>query len=173
MKLASHNSLSYYPPQWWVVPFNWMARCQSLTIEQQYERGVRLFDIRVKIVNSEAYSGHGVATYKVDFDEIFEFLNRKGDCTVRIIQERGGDDHFILFVETLMWLYPHIEYVGGQRKRDWKKMVDLPEPDFNHLYWKHEKWWMIPYPYLYAKKHNKENMRYLNDRSWSMFDFIE
>lgn len=172
MKLASHNSLSYYPPQWWVIPFNWMAKCQSLTIEQQYERGVRLFDIRVKIVDGKVYSGHGIATYIVDFDTIFSFLNEKGDCTVRIIQETSDDNLFVNFVENLMRLYHDIKYVGGQRKKDWKKMINLPEPDLNHLYWKHERWWMIPCPYLYAKKHNEENQKYLNDSSWSMFDFL-
>ena len=172
MKLASHNSLSYYPPQWWVIPFNWMAKCQSLTIEQQYEKGVRLFDIRIKIVDDKVCSGHGVATYKVDFDAIFDFLNKEGICTVRIILESGNDDIFRRYVGYLMKAYQNIEYAGGQRKRDWKKMVNLPEPDLNHLYWKHDRWWKIPFPYWYAKKHNKENQRYLNDVSWSIFDFI-
>lgn len=172
MKLASHNSLSYYLPQWWVVPFNFMSKCQSLTIEQQFKKGVRLFDIRVKIVCNEIYSGHGIATYKVNFNEIFQFLNEKGGCTVRIIQERGGDNLFIEFVKKIKVLYPDIEFVGGQRKRDWVKMVDLPEPYIRHFYWMHKKWWMIPFPFLYAKRHNKENQRYLNDQVWSMFDFV-
>lgn len=174
MKLASHNSLSYYPPQWWVVAFNWMARCQSLTLEQQYAKGVRLFDIRIKIVNDKVCSGHGIATYKVDFDEIFSFLNNKRDCSVRIILESGNDTRFRIFVEYLMKIYQNIEYTGGQRKRDWKKMINLQEADITHLYWMHKKWWMIPFPYLFAKRHNnKENQRYLNDSSWSMFDFIK
>ena len=173
MKLASHNSLSYYPPQWWVIPFNWMARCQSLTLEQQYDKGVRLFDIRIKIVNNTLYSGHGIATYKVDFDAIFSFMHDKGDCTVRIILESGNDTRFRIFVEYLMKIYQNIEYTGGQRKRDWKKLVNFPESDITHLYWMYKKWWMIPFPYWYAKKYNKENQRYLNDSSWSMFDFIK
>lgn len=173
MKLASHNSLSYYPPKWWVIPFNWMARCQSLTIEKQYERGVRLFDIRIKIVNNKKYSGHGVATYKVDFDSIFGFLDNKGDCSVRIILESGNETSFRVYVEYLMKKYRNIEYTGGQRKQDWKKLVNLPEADINHFYWLHKKWWMIPFPALYAKRHNRDNQRYLNKTTWSMFDFIK
>lgn len=176
MKLASHNSLSYYPPQWWVIPFNWMARCQSLTIEQQYERGVRLFDIRLKWSkkHQDWISGHGIATYNVNIWQILSYLDFKQGCTVRIILEKGNELEFIRDVKEFINVFPDIEFICGRKKKGWVKLLpELPETDMNHLYWTHERWWKIPFPYLYAKKHNKENQGYLNETVWSMFDFIE
>ena len=47
--LGSHNSLSYLPIRhlWQRVCAPW-ARCQRLTLREQYDAGVRLFDIRVR-----------------------------------------------------------------------------------------------------------------------------
>lgn len=50
--LASHNSFSYAKPyKWWMYLFIPWARCQNKTIEQQYNSGVRYFDIRVRFNN--------------------------------------------------------------------------------------------------------------------------
>ena len=58
MILASHNSLTYYKPQWYLRPLAWIGRCQSKTIQEQYELGVRYFDIRIKYDDYTAISGH-------------------------------------------------------------------------------------------------------------------
>lgn len=48
MKLASHNSMTYLPiKKWWLKPFRFIAQCQNKTIEEQYQAGVRMFDIRI------------------------------------------------------------------------------------------------------------------------------
>lgn len=71
LKLGTHNSLSYHLPQWWMIPFMWMARCQRLNIEEQYVLGVRYFDIRPKLVGGRVVAGHGLATYKLDMDKVW------------------------------------------------------------------------------------------------------
>ena len=49
MLLGSHNSLSYLSPmKWYMIPFHFMAKCQSVDYKTQYEKyGIRLFDIRL------------------------------------------------------------------------------------------------------------------------------
>lgn len=49
MKLASHNTVTYPTiKQWYLRPFTFMARCQSRSHIEQYKRGARFFDIRVR-----------------------------------------------------------------------------------------------------------------------------
>ena len=43
-KIGSHNSMTYLPPKkWYMYPFKFVAKCQSSTIEEQYEK----YSIRV------------------------------------------------------------------------------------------------------------------------------
>lgn len=172
-KIASHNSLSYHLPQWYLMPFTFMAKFQSLTIQEQYNAGVHLFDIRVKIVKGRIYSGHGLMTYKVNFNDIFSFLHIKGDCQVHLLLESGNEDTFVWFVNEVKRTFPKITFLGGQRKKDWGKIANLPDFACTDYYWKHEKWYMFPYPKKYAKRHNRENKKWISGDIWSMFNFVE
>lgn len=52
--LGSHNSLSYLPiKKWWQKITSPWTKCQNLTLLEQYNAGVRLFDIRVRIGDSD------------------------------------------------------------------------------------------------------------------------
>lgn len=46
--LGSHNSMTYLPLMGWGRVLRPWVRCQSLTLTEQYERGVRYFDIRIR-----------------------------------------------------------------------------------------------------------------------------
>lgn len=183
MKLGTHNSLSYLRPQWWMRPFAWMARCQSMTIEQQYEFGVRYFDIRMRLLNNGDWVGaHGLATYDIYWRFIFAYLNFKGDCIVRILLEnhfwqkndKGLDQCYIMFVYTLMELYPNITFTGGQKKRDWTTLVNLPDVPVRECFEKFEgNNLKFPFPKKYAKRNNPKYWKSVNDIEYSLFDFIE
>ena len=70
-KLGTHNSLTYLSPQWYFRWLNFTSKCQDLTIEEQYDLGVRYFDFRIKFTRKgEVRAGHGIMTYKADFDSI-------------------------------------------------------------------------------------------------------
>ena len=83
MKIGSHNSLSYIKPKkWYLMPFHFMARCQSKDYVKQYETyGVRLFDVRIwfdKDGNPEVR--HGLMSFDIDSDglnDFFEYLIMK------------------------------------------------------------------------------------------------
>jgi hypothetical protein len=62
--LGSHNSMSYLPPSnlWGKITKRW-GKCQDKTIHEQYEAGVRYFDIRVKLVNNHWRFVHNNVDY--------------------------------------------------------------------------------------------------------------
>lgn len=174
-RIGSHNSLSYIKPQWWFRILNWTTRCQSLNIKEQYKKGVRLFDIRLKWSKERQdwVSGHGIATYDIDVWEIISYLNYAGGCTIRIILEKGDEDRFISDVKDMLALFLDVEFICGRKKKGWVKLLpELPEPELNHFYWTHDRWWKIPFPRVYAKRHNAENFEKVNDERWSLFDFV-
>lgn len=172
-KIGTHNSLSYKRPQWWVIPFFWVARCQKLTLEEQYNAGVRYFDIRPKLVNGKMLVGHGLATYKMDLEEVWKFLNEKKDCIARFFFESGDSDKMVEYAKDVMARYPNIQYTGGlQRFKG--RIMDLPDIPEKICYWikKPETKFCIPFPWLYALLHNKKNKKEINDDVYSLFDFI-
>ena len=67
MKLGSHNSLTYLKPKkWYMCFFRFVAQCQSKSYEEQFESGIRMFDVRLrpsKNINDEPIIAHGLMEY--------------------------------------------------------------------------------------------------------------
>lgn len=130
MKLASHNTMSYLSPQWWVKPFGWIAKCQAKTIEEQYDNGVRMFDLRVAFDNKDnIFFAHGMASYKViDVREILEKINKwskeyfksSGEYIVcRLINERNNNEvKFRDFAYECFEKYQYIQFCGIRNKNN-------------------------------------------------------
>ncbi len=51
--LGSHNSMTYLPLTGWSRLLRPWVRCQSLTLMEQYNAGVRYFDIRIRLVDGK------------------------------------------------------------------------------------------------------------------------
>ncbi|MCI6404172.1 MAG: hypothetical protein MR820_08870, partial [Prevotella sp.] len=92
--IASHNSLTYLRPvKWWMRLFNFIAKCQSKTIKEQYEDyKVRMFDFRVDFdKNNNLLVKHGLAVYNFSTKEMMDILNylnnKKGIKYVNITLE--------------------------------------------------------------------------------------
>lgn len=88
---GSHNTMSYLPPRhWWMRPFRFIARCQSLTLEEQLEAGVRYFDLRVRFLPSDGtpYFCHGYMPFS-------RFSDRPDDLLLaaRTIAARAEELH--------------------------------------------------------------------------------
>lgn len=181
MILATHNSLSYLKPQWWLRPFSWIGRCQSLTIEQQLAYGVRYFDIRVKICHNRICSGHGLLTYKIEFGGIGNFLHKirleKG-CIVRLTLENKKateeqKDSFKTMCECWKFLYSNITFVGGYQKGTWEHLYDFGNNvDVIEFYWTFSKKSWFPFPLFYAKKYNKW-YKWYKGSNYLMLDFVQ
>ena len=92
MILGSHNSWSFMKPlKWWMKLLSFTARCQSKSIEDQYEKyNVRCFDLRLRYFNGEAYVVHNDFIYGKFWGEISEtlkWLNGKNDVVIRVIHD--------------------------------------------------------------------------------------
>lgn len=83
--LGSHNSFSYLKPEkWWMRIFNPWAKCQSKTLKEQYEAGVRVFDIRVRWKDNKFFLVHNLMTYKYDPLTLIQDLKKFSDIKVRV-----------------------------------------------------------------------------------------
>lgn len=74
-----------------------------------------------------------------------------------------------------MGKYIDILYTGGYQ-RNKGKIMKLPDVGENRYYWEKNpnKKFCIPFPWLYAKFHNKENIqKKINEEVWSVFDFFK
>lgn len=114
-KIATHNSATGEEGRgflsWLVTPF---AKCQSKTINEQYDAGCRMFDIRVIKKEDEYYCAHGVWTSQRTALDILNEINSFEDtCFVSITYEGclNGEEEkndFLLFVNTTKALCKHI-----------------------------------------------------------------
>lgn len=181
IKIGTHNSLTYLPPQWYFRWLNFTSKCQNLTIEEQYDFGVRYFDFRIKFTRKGTVrAGHGIMTYKADFDSIYNFLNAKGDCYVNIVLENFSwqkgkkDSLFVRYVKEIVQKYPHIRFVGGEKKRPWTSLVPLGNTGVKACFEFYEKGRIkFPRPHYYARKKNKDYWENADNNVYSLFDFIE
>lgn len=174
--LATHNSLTYakgktllgklLTPTW---------RCQDITIVQQYDMGVRMFDIRVAF-NNGAKVYHGFTELKIDINAVLLYLDTKGDCYVRIVLERviNNTDYilFARFCSDISDKYKNIKFFGGVYKKEWKLLYkfDTEVPEVIELYGSRNH--PCIYPRLYAKLRNKDSIKLNTSDKYLMLDFI-
>ena len=192
MKIGSHNSLTYATPRkWWMRIFAWAARCQEITVEEQFNMGIRLFDFRYKINKKGLPTyAHGIIEYDMPIDEPLEFLNglatKDDPIYVRILQENRPDEHveeFAKWCEEIQAKYPNLIFFCGRNKYNWKIVYDFPAnpgPTFLDKYSSNnqEKYPVTGtylddlYPKLYALLNNRKNIKAGTDREFLMIDFI-
>ncbi len=53
-KLGTHNSMTYMKPRTTQMLAMWpFAKCQSMTYTEQYDFGVRFFDLRIRFIDGK------------------------------------------------------------------------------------------------------------------------
>ena len=170
-----------------------MARCQRIDVIQQYNLGVRLFDCRVRIYNDTAYICHGLMEYHRG-GGILNYLNDVGDtvyCRMVLEEKRptaGQIEAFAYWCEAVEHDYPNIKFFGGNDRSDWgcqhphyKFKTPLQDLDDKYsstttLFPKGFKW--LRYiddlcPVLYARLHNRGNIRRGTTHEWLFIDFVD
>ena len=170
MILGSHNSWSFLTPKkWWQKALAFTAKCQRLNIQEQYENGVRCFDLRLKCVDDTWYVVHNSFIYckLKDVEGDLEWLNEKGDVVVRVLHDvRKKKDYTLYnlneFGSRCRWLksyYDRIRFWCGRNLYDWDVDFDFEyKPKCLELYSsvcppKIIDDWV---PYAYAKLNNKK-----------------
>ena len=182
LKLGSHDTMTYLKPtQWYLYPFQFMVKCQSKTIEEQYDKyGIRYFDLRVKFDEGNIVFAHGLITYKGNVWKVLEYLNSQEEVWVRLLLEITKEDEiqdkfFIAFCQHVEEKYKNIKFHNGRRKYDWKQIYkfkfDEPSLDqkVSSMTWKI---WDDWFPYLYARLMNKKNIAKGTDKDFLALDFV-
>lgn len=96
--IASHDSYTYQRPKnilMSLISIFW--RCQKLDIKQQYDLGVRVFDVRIyRNKNDKWGTAHGIAKFKMSFNDISDiciyFKNNFPGSILRIYLEDNVKD---------------------------------------------------------------------------------
>lgn len=190
-KIGSHDTMTYLKPKrWWLYPFRFIARCQRVSIEEQYEKyGIKLFDIRVKYNKKHKIweFAHGSMVYKGKTpQEVFEFLNSKNEgIYIRLVLEynspvKNMDDISEYFVkQCIEWReqYSNLFFFEFRRKYDWKRLYtydEMHEPTIyqaiSSMTWKILDDW---YPWLYAHSHNHDNIAQGTNKEYLLIDFVD
>lgn len=180
MQIGSHNTMTYLPvKRRYMKLFNWIAKCQDLTLHQQHCRGVRVFDFRIaydKYGNPEF--AHGLVRYKSDnVINYLNYINISRNCVVRIILESEKNNGIELFKNDVnYWIktYKDITFIQGNSKKNWNKIVNLKDFDGEQLVSSMKgKGLLRIFPRLYAIINNKRNInKYKNTNKVCLIDFI-
>lgn len=187
MILGSHNSWSFLKPKkWFMRPFAFTARCQEKTIKEQYDLGVRCFDLRFRVKNGKLVFAHGFMVYDMKLYELIDtlaWLNRKGDCYVRVLHEARNKKqytneskamfaHYCDYFE--LW-YPNIIFWNGRNLYNYEEDYKFKaKPQCTELYSSVCKPYLIDdlYPKWYAKRNNKKNIKENQNCEILLIDFV-
>lgn len=179
-KIATHNSMTGERGNgflsWLVAPF---SKCQSKTLEEQYEAGCRYYDIRVfRDKNGDWRCGHGLWTAeRMLWEVICGFIScHHSDIFFSLTIEKGGDEELIRLTDFLdkyepSWL-KNLTYIAVKHPQ-WhivKQYKEVPligeymnlDGSSWHTY--------LPIPWLWKKLfYNKPK---INDAYYVMVDFL-
>lgn len=191
--IGSHNSWSFNPiKQLWLKPFFWVAKCQRVTILDQYfNYGVRVFDLRLRYDKrtKKFEAAHGLAIFKCDWENDLKDLNALAAldtiyCRVLLEDDKDQEDQeendyrFEAMCQYLVGKYPKIKFFGGFPARHrWRQYIyhfDTKEPTLFDAYSSSKlvngnKIW----PWLYAFNHNRENMKRDINEDYLFIDYVD
>lgn len=187
--LGSHNSWSYgCESKKWMRYFRPIARCQNCNILEQYESGVRCFDLRLRYDELEKgfVACHGLVTYRnnfmLDLIELHHKAYNGEDIYVRVLLEDGGkvnynvDYMFRMKCKYLEKRFSFIKFIGGYPARKrwrlhlYKFKTDEPNIDEKHVSVSGKIWELVPR--RWANRHNDEVIKGGTKSEVLMIDFV-
>ncbi len=169
MKLATHNSGTGEKGSNFWSKFSWFCRCQTKTIVEQYEAGVRLFDLRVRWVDDDLYLCHGLAVYDkslvqalselADIHEKYTEKNRSTERPIVMVTYEGRLDgdmelDFMEYVFSIFREYKKIRMGNlAVKKPKWRSIyISRWQPSYLQNYPKLIGWKvLLPIPILWNK----------------------
>ena len=179
MVIGSHNSWSFKTPvKWWMKLLSFTAKCQSKTIQEQYEKyNVKCFDLRIRFdKDGTGMICHNNVIYGT-LDSVMgdlSYLNEKGDVSIRILHDvrtkkKYTEENVRLFKETcakLESMFTNLKFWCGRNLYKWnfdynfdykpeclEKYSSVCPPKYI------DDWW----PFIYARFNNKRIRREFAD----------
>lgn len=172
--------------------FKFCWRCQTSDIDTQLLKGVRCFDIRIRLKNGSWVFAHGRSTLKATtqngLDDLLDHLNKyaaqiSSKIYVRLILEESKENlkQEAAFVEKVKEIdnkyAPNLIFFEFTRKFDWKVLVDtgvyIKEPE--QFVGSMKSWYGKIWPWLYWKINNnkdKEAFEKMGESDIALFDFV-
>lgn len=177
-------------------PLAFMARCQRKTIREQYELGVRCFDLRLFFDKDHIctcdgkqvmYVAHGFIRYRIAHEELeeqLEWLDGRGDCYVRILHEARTESQYTKTTSLAFRLmcsfyerkYDNIKFWCGRNLYNWNQDYDFGVyPSCEEKYASVcppsivDDWW----PWLFAYRHNSNIRRKGTTKDILLIDYVD
>ena len=134
--LATHDSLTSYPVKYWLLkPFNFMAKCQTKTLEEQFSAGARSFDLRFVWHRGKWYAAHGIQIYSITLEESLNILMKLSE---------KEPVYFRILCEDTFWksdcekLYKDVVWHLGTKKHNLKLLYLLSKKTWQGYHTKFE-----------------------------------
>lgn len=195
--LGTHNSGTSYKLVWWQRLFTWplqlVSQCQSRTIEQQLEDGIKLFNFQITNYNDEWVFSHGLCIYNKKVNDILTELLKYATNDCPIYFTMSLDKNFLLGQKTeeykeyievvktfcnnnknVILLYSIIEGTNEVIYRN-DNCINTSEHYWTLTWSKsNSKTWLdkLPLPKRHAKIYNKQYIEE-NKADYLMLDFYE
>jgi hypothetical protein len=196
MIYGTHNSATGGRLVWWLRPLAWVinptSKCQSKTIDEQLEDGVKLFNLQISYVHGKWRFSHGLAVYEED---VFETLAMMKACA-----KPKEPIYFQLYLDNCLWAVNSdkaFEELVKQVKEAFccpyfvmlsawiEGTKEYPHKSDSKLKWEERYWsatWArinatslldkLPLPKYHAKKYNARYKAECN-KDYLMLDFYE
>lgn len=196
MIYGTHNSATGGRLVWWLRPLAWVinptSKCQSKSIKEQLEDGVKLFNLQLSYVNGEWRFSHGLAVYEED---VFETIAMMKACATA-----KEPIYFQLYLDKCIWAI-NSDTAFAQLVADIKRAFcrpyfvmlsawvegtnKYPHKSESKLKWEERYWTLtwarinatclldkLPLPKYHAKKYNARYKSECN-KEYLMLDFYE
>ena len=180
MTYGTHNSATGGQLVWWLRPLAWLvnatSKCQTKSIAEQLEDGVRLFNLQVTKYNGEWVFSHGTAIYKEELLPTLSLMWHYATPERPIYFQLVLDDNFLTgqpceeFRELVQLIGEYrnggnvrmlYAWIEGSEEYPYKSGIQL---SYKENYWTLD--WareyaknlidLLPLPRRHAKKHNSE-----------------
>lgn len=196
--IGSHNSATGEKPVGWLsrllLP---TAKCQTKTIVEQYNYGVRLFDLRITS-HKASYNksdvgyeynllGHGISYYDITLDEALSDIRKaakakrsnKTVCLIITYEGRLNEEDQQNFVADILDYIESMYYnkfcvlqIAVKRPK-WKLLYDNKNAGVTYStdYFRYDKWYkyLLPFPKLWKRWQKYSDT---GRRTFSLRDFV-
>jgi hypothetical protein len=195
--LGTHNSGTSSKLVWWQRPFAWIlhltSRCQTLSIEEQLKRNVRLFNLQITRYKKDWVFSHGMCIYTGKLYDALNVMVQYATEDSPVYFQLLLDKNFLLgqnkvefrklvddLIDELKGTHVHMRYAYIEKGHEYPYNDLSIKLDESEHYWttswadaNAESWIdYLPLPKRHAKKYNKK-YKEENKRDYLMLDFIE
>lgn len=174
--IGSHNSATYLKEKkWWMTILRPWTKCQNKTLKEQYNEGVRYFDFRIKIDDTNIgyipWICHNNVIYKERLFKALEEIDYQ-DVSIRILLDyrekpENADRLSELFKEIIKFISKNFDLKLDNAITfwDWKEYIPssfvLQEKHYS-VDAKHWYEWILG-PYLFNKLKEKNYSNYFDE----------